>query len=308
MPSDRLHIAPDIRHALAAGAPVVALETAVLTHGLPPPHHLAAVQRMAAAVRDAGAHPAVVAALDGRLHVGLADPDLLRLADLAAQGRAVKVAARDLARALALGHPGGTTVGATLVACRLAHIPVFATGGIGGVHRGWADHLDVSGDLLELARAPTVVVSAGAKSILDLPATLEALEALGVPVLGWRCDRLPRFHAPPQGDLPIPRVDDLAVVADLCRIRWRDLDQRAGVLLANPLDPALALDPAEHDAALAAALDRARAQGVAGPALTPFLLGELADGTGGRSLHANLALLEANAALAARLARALAAA
>ena len=300
-----LRIHPDLRAALDAHAPVVALETAVLTHGLPAPKNIEAIDRMAAAVRRAGALPAVVGVLDGELHVGMDDAAIARLTRLAADGHADKLAARDLALALALGRAGGTTVGATLVACRLAGVPVFATGGIGGVHRAWQLHLDISGDLAELARAPCCVVSAGAKSILDLPATLEALETHGVPVLGWRCDRFPCFYTHGGDDLPIRRVDDLDRVAALCRIRWGALAQ-GGVLLANPIDDAHALDPALVEPQIAAAVDRAAERGIVGPALTPYLLGQLEAVTAGRSVAANLALLEGNAELAGHLALALA--
>jgi len=294
-----LHIHPEIQGELAAGRPVVALETAVLTHGLPRPHHLDAITRMSAAVRRGGAAPAVIAAMDGRLNVGL---DPAQLGRLAASTTARKLAARDLALALADRTCGGTTVSATLVAARLAGIRAFATGGIGGVHRGWQRRLDVSGDLLELARTPCVVVSAGAKSILDLPATLEALEALGVPVLGWRSERLPRFYTRGLDDLKLPRVDDLERVAELCRLRWGALGQPGGVLLANPIAEEHALDDATLEAAIEAAVERARAQQIHGAALTPFLLSALEAATEGRSVAANLALLEANAHLAAQLA------
>lgn len=294
-----LKIHPEIRDELAAGRPVVALETAVLTHGLPHPHHLEAITRMSAAVRRAGAAPAVIAAMDGHLCVGL---DAAQIARLAAAPAARKLAARDLALALTERVDGGTTVSATLVAARLAGIRAFATGGIGGVHRGWQRRLDVSGDLLELARTPCVVVSAGAKSILDLPATLEALEALGVPVLGWRSERMPRFYSRGADDLKLPRVDDLERVAALCRLRWGALGQPGGVLLANPIAEEHALDDATLEAAIESAVERARAQQIHGAALTPFLLGALEAATGGRSVAANLALLEANAELAAQLA------
>lgn len=299
----RLQIAAEVDEALRAGAPVVALESAVLTHGLPRPRNFEAVQAMAAAVREVGATPAVIAVVGGRLRVGL---DERELAALAEDADADKLAARDLAWALAGDRSGGTTVSATLCAARLAGVRVFATGGVGGVHRGWQTHRDISSDLEELARTACCVVSAGAKSILDLPATLEALETLGVPVLGWQTAAFPQFYARGDASLAVRRVDDLERVAALCELRWGDLEQRGGVLLTQPIAREHALAQAEVDAAVAEAAARADAQGVRGPALTPFLLAALEALTGGRSLAANLALLIANARLAGELARRLA--
>jgi len=301
---DGVRCAGEVAAALAAGRPVVALETAVLTHGLPRPWNLEAVRAMATAVREGGAVPAVVAVLGGVLQVGLDEEELAALAQTPEPD---KLGARDLARALALGRTGGTTVSGTLAACRLAGVRVFATGGIGGVHRGWTARPDVSSDLGELARTPCCVVSSGAKSVLDLPATLEALEALGVPVLGWGTAAFPASHTPGAPALAVPEVADAATVAELCRRRWEELRQGGGVLLANPVPAAAALDRGEVEAAVDRAEAEARRQGVTGPALTPFLLDALAGTTGGRSVQANLALLASNAALAARVAVALAA-
>lgn len=287
----------------SAQAPVVALETAVLTHGLPRPQNLEAVLAMAEAVRSAGAVPAVVAVWRGRLVVGLDDAELEQLA---ADPDARKAAARDLPLCLAQGASAGTTVSATLAACRLAGIRVFATGGIGGVHRGWAGHRDVSSDLGELARTPCCVVSSGAKSVLDLPATLETLETLGVPVLGHRTSAFPCFYSGGDPRLPVPEVD-LAQAARVCLTRWRDLGQDGGVLLANPAPASAALEAGPLDRAVEAAVEEAGRRGIAGPALTPFLLSSLAAATGGRSLACNLALLVDNASVAGRLAVALAA-
>ncbi len=281
-----------------AREPVVALETAVLTHGLPKPHNLEAVRRMAAAVRQAGAVPAVVAVFEGRLVVGLADEELERLA---ADPEARKAAARDLPLALAEGASAGTTVSATLAACRLAGIRVFATGGIGGVHRGWAGHRDVSSDLEELARTPCCVVSSGAKSVLDLPATLETLESLGVPVLGHETGCFPCFYSGGDPRLPVPRAD-LALASRTCALRWGPLGQTGGLLLANPAPAEAALDAAPLERAVEDAVQQAVERGVAGAALTPFLLTALAEATGGASLACNLALLEDNARVAGRLA------
>ena len=299
-----LNVDPEVQSALADRRPVVALETAVLTHGLPRPTNHDAVLSMAAAIREEGAVPAVIAVLRGSLHVGLSPAQLAHLAeDLDAD----KLGARDLAGALASGRSGGTTVSGTLVGARLAGIRVFATGGIGGVHRGWQDHRDVSSDLEELARTPCCTVSAGAKSILDLPATLEALETLAIPVLGWRTAAFPQFYTRGVAELPVRRIDALATVARLCSIRWGVLGQPGGVLLTQPLPAELALDQAAVDEAVTTAVARAGAAGIRGQALTPYLLAALAELTAGASLGANLALLDANAALAARLAVELAA-
>lgn len=299
MSDSRVEIHPKIRSALTDRRPVVALETAVLTHGLPRPKNLEAVQAMAAAITAEGAVAAIIAVIRGRLHIGLDNPDLEALAD---DRGATKLGARDLAMALSTGQSGGTTVSGTLVGARLAGIEVFATGGIGGVHRGWRDHLDISSDLQELARTRCCTVSAGAKSILDLPATLEALETLAIPVLGWHTATFPQFYTRGQAELKVRRVDDLQSVAQLCETRWRLLDQSGGVLLTQPLEPELALDQNTVDDAVRTAVERAQAEGIRGQALTPYLLAALSGLTHGDSLRANLALLIANARLAARLA------
>jgi pseudouridine-5'-phosphate glycosidase len=286
----------------ADGSPVVALETAVLTHGLPRPQNLEAVRAMAAAVEAAGAVPAVVAVLDGRLVVGCTAKELERLAG---DGGARKAGARELGPVMAAGASAGTTVSGTLAACRLAGIRVFATGGIGGVHRGWSQHRDVSADLGELARTPCCVVSSGAKSVLDLPATLETLETLGVPVLGHGTDCFPRFHTRGDGSLPIEGAT-VEQAARVCRLRWESLGQAGGVLLANPVPAPAALEAARVEAVVEGAVAEAEARGVRGQAVTPFLLAALAEATAGDSLACNLALLEDNAAVAGRLAVALA--
>ncbi|HFE47605.1 MAG TPA: pseudouridine-5'-phosphate glycosidase [Nannocystis exedens] len=295
-------IHPEIRTALGERRPVVALETAVLTHGLPRPKNLEAVHAMAATITAEGAVAAVIAVIQGRLQIGLDARSLEMLAD---DRGAHKLGARDLAMALSCGLSGGTTVSGTLVGARWAGIQVFATGGIGGVHRGWQDHRDISSDLQELTRTRCCTVSAGAKSILDLPATLEALETLAIPVLGWRTATFPQFYTRGQTDLEVRRVDDLQTVARLCSTRWKLLDQTGGVLLTQPLGPELALDQRSVDLAVGDAVKRATAEGIRGQALTPYLLAALSELTDGDSLRANLALLVANARLAARLACAL---
>lgn len=294
-----LHLHPTVEGALADGRPVVALESTVITHGLPRPTNLKTARSMERAVRERGAAPAIVAILNGRIHVGL---DHEQLEHLALEAEAVKVSRRDLAACVALGRDGGTTVAGTMIAAHAAGVRVFATGGIGGVHRG--DRGDVSADLPELARTPVAVVCAGAKSILDLPRTLEWLETAGVPVLGWRTDEFPAFFSPTSG-LPVSqRVDDAETAARVVQAHWR-LGLGSGALLAAPVPADAGIPGEDVQADLEAAERAAQAEGVQGKELTPYLLSELAERTGGRTLQANLALLENNARIAADLAEAL---
>lgn len=297
-----LDVAPEVAAALAVGAPVVALESTLVAHGLPYPDNLEVARELEATVRAGGATPATIAVVAGRVRIGLpADA----LAALAADGaRFAKAGAADLAVHLARGGDAATTVSATAVLARRAGIRVFATGGIGGVHRG--DSGDVSHDLLALARTPIAVVSAGAKAILDLPRTLEQLEALGVLVVGHRTDDLPAFYTRSSGLRLDHRVDDVATLAAICRARWDGLGQ-GGVLVCNPIPAAAALDEATIGAAIDAAVADARAEAVSGKRLTPFLLARLARATGGAAVAANRALVRHDAAVAAELAVALAA-
>jgi pseudouridine-5'-phosphate glycosidase len=303
-----LRLAPEVADALAAGRPVVALETSVVAQGLPPPANLEAARRQAAAVRAGGAVPAAVALLDGRIAVGLGEAELARLAD--PSRRAAKAGARDLAPLLAARRDAGTTVSATAAVAARAGIRLFATGGIGGVHRvlpGAPPSAagDVSADLAELAASPVCVVSAGPKAILDLPATAELLETLGVPVIGFRTSELPAFYSDGSGVRLDHRVEGAAEAAALLRLHFDGLGRRQGVLLAVP--PPVALPRAEVEAAVARALGEASARGVGGQAATSFLLAAVAEATGGRAREANLALLERNARVAAEVAVALAA-
>ncbi|ACL65688.1 Indigoidine synthase A family protein [Anaeromyxobacter dehalogenans 2CP-1] len=303
-----VRLAEEVRAALAAGGPVVALETSVVAQGLPPPHNLEAARRCAAAVRAAGAVPAAVAVVAGAVVVGADDAALERLADPAR--RPAKASARDLAALCAAGRDAGTTVAATAAVAALAGIRVFATGGIGGVHRlapgePAAGAADVSADLAELARAPVCVVSAGPKAILDLAATAEALETLGVPVLGWRTSELPAFYSDGSGIALEHRVEDAAAAARVLRLHWDALGRREGVLLAVPPPEAVPREVVE--AAIAAALEDARGRGIRGKAVTPFLLEAVSRATRGRARTANLALLERNASVAGEVAVALAA-
>jgi pseudouridine-5'-phosphate glycosidase len=296
-----LTVSPEVARALAAGDPVVALESTIITHGMPYPQNLETAVRVEAAVRDRGAVPATIAVMGGRLRVGL-DAEGLRA--LAAARDAAKASRRDLAALLATGATAGTTVAATMLIADWAGIPVFATGGIGGVHRGAEETFDVSADLLELARTPVAVVCAGAKAILDVPKTLEVLETHGVPVLGYRTDEFPAFYSRSSG-LPVDaRFDTPAgLAAAIAAHRALGL---GGVLVANPLPKADALDGAEMEARIRAAIADAEAAGIGRKALTPYLLQRLYELTGGRSLAANIALVLNNAALAAGIAVALA--
>jgi pseudouridylate synthase len=285
-----------VRAAVDAGAPVVALESTVLAHGLPRPDNLALGRAMEADVRAGGAIPATVAVLRGVPTVGLDDAELEHIAGT---DDVLKLSTRDLPPAIARRRDGATTVAATLFLAHRAGVRVFATGGIGGVHRGALP--DVSADLLELGRTPMVVVCAGAKSILDLPATREALETAGVLVVGWRTDEMPAFYSRASG-LPVDvRADDGAAVAAIAAAH-RALRAPGAILVCAPPPEDDALAEAEVEHALAAALRRAEAEGVTGKALTPFLLRAVAEETDGRSLRANISLLRNNARVAASIA------
>ncbi len=299
-----LRISPEVREAIARGC-AVALETSVVAQGLPPPHNLEVARRCAAAVRASGAVPAAIALLDGALIVGASDAELERLAD--PSRKPAKAGARDLAALLAAKREAGTTVSATCVAAELAGIRLFATGGIGGVHRRMSERepLDVSSDLGEISRRRVCVVSAGPKAILDLPATAELLETLAVPVWGFRTSELPAFYADASG-IPLEhRVDSPEQAARGLQLHWDALRMQSGVLLAVP--PPRALPRAEIEAAMAQALAEALARKLSGKETTPFLLSAVARLTAGRTLEANLALLENNARVAGEVACALAA-
>lgn len=294
-----LTVAHDVLAALSAGRPVVALESTVIAHGLPRPDNLALARDLERIVRDHGAVPATVAVLGGRLRVGLEDRELEHLAggdDILKLGR------RDLAIALATGHDGATTVAGTLFVAQAAGIRVMATGGIGGVHRGGGT--DVSADLPELAATPMVVVCAGAKAILDLPATLEWLETHGIPVIGYQTDRFPAFYSRDSGHGVDARVEAPAEVAAIARAAWEN-GLRSAVLVTVPCPPDDALPGDEMESAVERAVGEAARRGLHGKALTPFLLVRVGELTGGRSRKANLALLRHNARIAAGIASAL---
>jgi pseudouridine-5'-phosphate glycosidase len=295
-----IHTSPAVAQALAARRPVVALESTVLAHGLPRPRNLEVGGAMEEAVAAAGAVPATVGVVAGVPRVGMERPQMERLAN--ADG-VLKLSTRDLAVPVARGSDGATTVAATMWLAGRAGVRVFATGGIGGVHRG--EDRDISADISELGRTPMLVVCAGAKSILDLPATREALETAGVLVVGFGTDELPAFYAAHSG-IPVDvRVDDAEQAAALWRAH-RDFGLPGAMLLCVPPPAEHALDAEEVDGAISAALDRARREGVRGKEVTPFLLRAVAETTGGRSLEANVALLLNNARVAASVAAAVA--
>lgn len=304
VPHPLLDTHPEVDAALAAGAPVVALESTLIAHGMPWPHNLETAQRVEAEVRRHGAVPATIAVRGGRLKAGLSAAELEALAR---GGAAVpKASRRDLAALVAGGADGATTVAATMFIAARAGIRVFATGGIGGVHRGAARSFDISADLLELAQTPVAVVCAGAKSILDLGLTLEVLETHGVPVVGYRTDALPAFYVRDSGHRLTQRVDSPEEAARLLHAQWA-LGLQGGVVLANPIPPAHEMPGERIDAAIEQALAEAEAQGIHGKASTPFLLARVAALTGGDSLAANIALVLNNAGLAAQVAAAFAA-
>jgi pseudouridylate synthase len=296
-----LEIGEEVRAALADARPVVALESAIITHGMPRPSNVEVARSLDALVRANGATPAIVALADGKVRVGL---DNALLDRLGAAPDAVKVSLRDLAPALVGKALGGTTVAATMRAAHWAGIRVFATGGIGGVHRGAGEAFDVSADLSELAATPVAVVCAGAKSILDIAKTLEYLETHGVPVLGYGTDDFPAFFARTSGHRVDHRVDSPAVVATVLDAHWRL--GFGGVVVANPIPAADALPADEIEAHIAAAVREADARGISRKDLTPFLLARVSEATGNRSLRANIALVQNNAVVAAQLAVALA--
>lgn len=287
---------PEVTEALAAGHPVVALESTVISHGLPYPRNLKVARGMEEAVRSAGAVPATIAVIGGRLRAGL---DAAALERLATSRDVRKCSRRDLPIALASGCDGATTVAGTMYAAHLAGIRVFATGGIGGVHRGHP--FDISADLPELAQTPVTVVCAGAKAILDLPLTLEYLETHGVPVIGYGTDELPSFYTRTSGLRIDRRCDTPAEVAAIVRAQ-RALGLPTGALVTVPVPVADELPAAEAEAAIAQALAEADARGVQGKDVTPFLLARVSELTGAKSQRANIALLMNNARVAAQIA------
>ncbi|MCL2316329.1 MAG: pseudouridine-5'-phosphate glycosidase [Actinomycetia bacterium] len=297
-----IRLGTEVARALAGHRPVLALESTIITHGLPRPRNVEVARATEAAVREAGVTPATIGVVGGDCVVGLSDAELERLA---LDESCVKLSIRDLPIAAALGLSGGTTVAATATLAHRAGIKVFSTGGLGGVHRGASHTFDESADLPSLAATPLVLVSAGVKSILDVGATLERLETLSIPVLGWRTRAYPGFYIADSGFTVDYQVDTPEQVAAVAAARDA-LGLSAAVLVANPLPPEHQLDRALHDRALAAGLAEVEARGVRGHDVTPFLLDYMQRHTGGESLEANLAAYRGNVDLGARIAAAIA--
>ena len=298
MPSALVEVSPRVSAALAAGEPVVALESTIISHGLPRPDNYAAAQKFEEILDSQNVTPATIAIIDGVPKIGLGPEDLERIA---ADESAIKVGSRDIAIAMARKVTGGTTVAATSVLAARAGLRVFATGGLGGVHRGAAESFDESADLTVLSRTPITVVSAGVKSILDIPATLERLETLSVAVVGFRTSRFPAFWLSDSGHDLDWRVDSPEEVADIMAARDA-FGEPSALLVANPLPTALQLDPGVLDDAMGEALALAAEQGVRGKAVSPFLLDRIQQVTGGASVEVNLTIARGNIELAAQIA------
>ena len=298
-----LDYAPEVAAALADGRPVVALESTIISHGMPSPRNVQTALAVEQTVRDHGATPATIAVLGGRLKVGLSENEINNVGE---QGQAVtKTSRRDLPFVVARKEDGATTVAATMIIAAMAGIRVFATGGIGGVHRGVEETLDISADLDELARTNVAVVCAGIKSVLDIGRTLEYLETRGVPVIGYQADELPAFYTRSSGFTVDYRVDTVEEVAAAIQIK-SDLGLAGGIVIANPIPEDHALDNDEMNAVIDEALHTMRSHGITGKDTTPYLLARIAERTDGRSLEANVELVLNNARLAAGIATALA--
>jgi pseudouridine-5'-phosphate glycosidase len=295
--SSYITLSDEVQSALHEHRAVVALESTVIAHGLPYPANIEVARAMEAAIRTEGAVPATIGILAGKIIIGLSRDEILHLGTAS---HVQKVSRRDLAVTLATGQLGATTVAGTMLCAALAGIRFFATGGIGGVHRGAETSMDISADLTELSRTPVLVVCAGAKSILDLDLTLEYLETQGVPVIGWQTDELPAFYVRSSGRRLAHRVDDVSTLAAIARAQWEC--GLHGIVVGCPIPEQHAMDPAPLEAATEEALRLARSQGIRGAATTPFVLAHVAKMTAGESVEANKALLINNAMWAARFA------
>ncbi len=299
-PSGLMRMTAEVERALIRSEPVVALESSVIAQGLPPEVAPAVAREAQERVRERGAIPATIAIIDGIVRVGLDDAAIDRLA----HGEDVrKVGGRDLATCAVSGLCGATTVAGTLAVCAMAGIHFMATGGIGGVHRGWEHSLDVSADLTEAGRTEVCIVCSGAKSLLDIPATLEMLETRGIPIIGYRTDTFPLFYVTQSAHALADRADDAETVAAVAAAHW-GFARRTGILVVQPVAAEVALDAAETEALVEETLRQATAAGVTGPAVTPWVLARLHTATEGRSLAANQRLLVDNAGLAAEIAAA----
>jgi pseudouridylate synthase len=297
-----VRVSPTVAEALAQRRPIVALESTILAHGMPYPRNLETAREVEADIRAAGATPATIAVLDGRIVAGLSEAELERVGTARDM---LKLSRADLAYALATGRSGATTVAATMLCAHRAGIAVFATGGIGGVHRGAETTMDISADLSELARTPVIVVCAGAKAILDLPKTLEVLETLGVPTIVYRSDEFPAFWSRRSGLRAPIRLDDATSIAATYRAS-QDLGLESGMLVANPIPAAAEIPHDVMTTVIESAVAQACRESIGGKQLTPWLLERIYQLTQGRSLEANIALVRDNARLAAAIAKALA--
>lgn len=293
-----LDIQPEIQQALRKNEPVVALESTIITHGMPWPKNVETALAVEEIIRENGALPATIAVLDGTIKIGLDADTIERLAN---ETDVLKLSRADLAFALSKGKPGSTTVAATMIAAELAGIEVFATGGIGGVHMGASESFDISADLGELGRTNVMVVCAGPKAILDIPKTLEVLETNGVPVVGYNCDELPAFWSRSSG-IPAPlRLDSCEEIAKMWKTR-HDLRQHGSILINNPVPEANEIPATQMAGHIIQAISEAKAAGISGKAVTPWLLSRIFEITDGKSLTTNIALIENNAKLAAEIA------
>lgn len=293
-----LELSPEVEAALREGRPVVALESTIISHGMPYPTNIEMAHKVEQIVRDHGAVPATIAILNGKLKAGLTDAEIEYLAQAE---DVIKASRRDIPYIVSQGKNGGTTVGATMIIAAMAGIKVFATGGIGGVHRGAEKTMDISADLEELGKTNVIVVCAGAKAILDLGLTLEYLETRGVPVLGFGTDKLPAFWTRTSAFNVDYKVDSAQEVAQVAHTKW-ELGLNGGVLVANPIPEEYSMDPEFINTAISEALVEADAQGIQGKASTPFLLSKIKDITAGKSLDSNIGLVYNNAAVASDIA------
>jgi len=295
-----LDITPEVQAALTDNKPVVALESTIIAHGMPFPRNAQTALEVEEVIRQQGATPATIAILDGKMRVGLSAQDIERIG--VAGVEVAKVSRRDLPFILSGGQDGATTVASTMIIAALAGIKVFATGGIGGVHRGAETSFDISADLQELARTNVAVVCAGAKSILDLGLTVEYLETFGVPLIGYQTKNLPAFFTRSSGFDVTIKLDTPQEIAKAMRVKWQ-LGLGGGLVIANPIPQTQAMDEALINAAIEQAIEEANTQGIHGKESTPFLLARVVELTGGDSLEANIALVKNNAVLAAEIAK-----
>ena len=292
-------VSAEVERAVRTGRPVVALESTIISHGMPYPQNVEMARAVESIVRARGSTPATIAVIDGVCRVGL-DVDEIDL--LATRAGVHKATTRDLPWLVATKATGATTVAATMQLAAIAGIRVFATGGIGGVHRGASSTFDISADLTQLASTPVAVVCAGVKSILDIPLTLEYLETVGVPVVVFGSDEFPAFYSRSSGQRAPHRLDTAAQIASMLGAAWQGLQLGRGICIANPIGPDDEIPAAQLDGVIALALDELSRRGIVGQAVTPFLLSRIVEQTGGRSLTANISLIKGNAALAAEVA------